>query len=144
MTRIERVYEPVPGPPDAGDLERRKTQGWRMVGVTWERSSEEYREEPKLTGEIPFGLTVAPDCSGLSEEQNEKGAILLMLRLIVQDARLDRIAIELNRSGYRTRRGAPWNAASVFDLLPRLVEVGAQVFPTEQWAVYRRQLLNVT
>lgn len=140
------MYEPVLGPPDAREVERRSTEGWRIVGVTWERRTEgpAWQDELALSGEIPFGLTVAGDCSGLAEEANEKSALLLMLSLIVQEAKLDRIAIELNRRGHRTRSGAPWNAASVFDMLPRLIEVGAHVFPTEEWALHRRQLLSAT
>lgn len=146
MARIQRMYEPVLTAPEAREVERRIAEGWRMVGVTWERRIEGpgWQEEMSLPGEIPFGLTVAADCSGLAEENNEKAALLLMLSLIVQEAKLDRIAIELNRRGHRTRGGAPWNAASVFDMLPRLIEVGAQVFPTEEWALHRRQLLNTT
>ncbi|HZU24156.1 MAG TPA: recombinase family protein [Bryobacteraceae bacterium] len=146
MARIQRMYEPVLGPPDAREVERRRAEGWSVVGVTWERRTEgpAWREELALSGEIPFGLTVAADCSGLAEEASEKAALLLMLSLIVQEAKLDRIAIELNRRGHRTRAGAPWNAASVFDMLPRLIEVGAQVFPTEEWQVHKRQLLSTT
>jgi len=144
MARIQRMYEPVLGPPDAREVERRKAEGWRMVGVTWERRQEghTWEEEMTLPGEVPFGLMVSSDCSGLAEEVSEKSALLLMLSLIVQEAKLDRIAIELNRRGHRTRSGAPWNAASVFDMLPRLIEVGAQVFPTEEWASHRKQVLN--
>lgn len=140
------MYEPVLGSPDAREVERRSREGWRIVGVTWERRTEgpAWQDELALSGEIPFGLTVAGDCSGLAEEANEKSALLLMLSLIVQEAKLDRIAIELNRRGHRTRSGAPWNAASVFDMLPRLIEVGAHVFPTEEWALHRRQLLSAT
>ena len=146
MARIQRMYEPVLAAPDAREVERRSVEGWRVVGVTWERriDGSDWREEMALPGEIPFGLTVASDCSGLAEEAGEKAALLLMLSLIVQEAKLDRIAIELNRRGHRTRDGAPWNAASIFDMLPRLIEVGAQVFPTEEWAQHRRQLLSTT
>lgn len=146
MPRIQRMYEPVLNPPDAREVERRSAEGWRMVGVTWERRIDgtDWREDMLLPGEIPYGLAVAADCGGLAEEASEKGALLLMLSLIVQEAKLDRIAIELNRRGHRTRDGAPWNAASVFDMLPRLIEVGAQVFPTEEWAQHRRQLLSTT
>ena len=146
MARIQRMYEPVLGAPDAREVERRSAEGWQMVGVTWERRTEgrDWREDMAIPGEIPYGLTVASDCSGLAEEGNEKAALLLMLSLIVQEAKLDRIAIELNRRGHRRRDGAPWNAASVFDMLPRLIDVGAQVFPTEEWALHRRQLLAAT
>ncbi len=147
MRRIQRMYEPVLGAPDMPEVERRRAEGWRLIGVTWERTTEghDWRDEPMLLGdEIPFGLAVSPDCTGLTEQAGEKAALLLMLSLIVQEAKLDRIAIELNRRGHRTRTGAPWNAASVFDMLPRLIEVGAQVFPSEEWALHRRQLLSAS
>ena len=58
--------------------------------------------------------------------------ILLALELIVQDFRLSQVATELNRRQYRTRAGTQWNAASVFELLPRLIDVGPRIFWRKQ------------
>ena len=87
MARIQRMYEPVLAAPDAQEVERRSVEGWRVVGVTWERriDGSDWREEMALPGEIPFGLTVASDCSGLAEEASEnlmppsiRGSVILV------------------------------------------------------------------
>ena len=72
----------------------------------------------------------------------EKEVILLTLELIVQDFRLSQVAVELNRRKYRTRKGTGWNAASVFELLPRLIDVGPRIFSSQEWADRRQHLFQ--
>jgi hypothetical protein len=73
----------------------------------------------------------------------EKETIVLMLELIVQDFPFSKIASELNNRGYRTRSAAKWDPISVFDLLPRMIEVGPRIFTSEEWAERRQQLFKV-
>ena len=67
----------------------------------------------------------------------------MILELIVQDLPFSKIASELNERNYRTRSGAKWDPISVFDLLPRMIEVGPRIFTSEQWAERRQQLFKV-
>ena len=48
----------------------------------------------------------------------------------------------INDRGYRTRRGAEWGPASVFNLLPRMIEIGPNVFSQAEWAARRRRLFR--
>jgi hypothetical protein len=66
--------------------------------------------------------------------------LILMMDLIVQDAALSLVAEELNRKGFRTRGGAGWTPGAVFDLLPRLIEVGPRIFSSSEWTARTRHL----
>ncbi|MBI3679431.1 MAG: recombinase family protein [Acidobacteria bacterium] len=111
------------------------------MAIIWEREIATAESGEAVREEVPFGLQVAPDCRTLEENAGEKTVILEMFEGIVQDKRLSRIAAELNQRGYRTRRGGHWTTAGVFELLPRLIEVGPRVFPTTEWAERRQRLL---
>lgn len=141
MARTKRVREAVEGRLDPAYLETRMQAGWRLVAVEWERPVEGGESSgPEISGEVPYGLRVAEDCAHLEENPAERRVLVRMLELVVQEIPLPRVADELNREGLHTRDGAPWSPVSVFEMLPRLVEVGPQVFPTAEWA-RRRQLL---
>ncbi len=141
MPRIEHLREVPPAPPVSYYWQARLAAGWMPVAVVWERQVE---GEPEPSGEldedVPYGLQVAADGSRLVEHPAEKQALLLMMSLIVEDAPLARVAVELNGQGLRTRQGTPWGPGSVFDMLPRLIQVGPRVFSSEEWAARRQQL----
>ena len=44
---------------------------------------------------------------------------------------------------YRTRDGQPWNAASVFKLIPRLIDVAPRVLVGTEWEARKKQLTKV-
>jgi hypothetical protein len=73
----------------------------------------------------------------------EREALIVMLEMIIQEKSLSATAEELNRRGFRTRHNSNWTPGSVFDMLPRLIEVGPRVFSTEEWVVRRGRLMNV-
>jgi hypothetical protein len=91
--------------------------------------------------EIPYGVQVAEDCSRLVENPAEMQILMTALNMIVDDHPMSRVADELNARGYRTRKGDKWAAASVFNLLPRMIEVGPRVFTRDEW-IDRRQRLR--
>jgi len=66
-----------------------------------------------------------------------------MMELTIQDGPYSAIAEELNRRGYRTRQGTPWTPVSVFQMLPRLIEVGPRIFAREEWQQRRARLAKV-
>ncbi len=142
MARTERMRQEMKTPLDPAEVERQAEQGWKMVAVEWER---ELPEEPsqKLTEEVPFGLQVSGEGSRLEENPAERDALFLMMELTIQDGPYSVIAEELNRRGYRTRHGMKWTPVSVFQMLPRLIEVGPQIFATEEWQARRKKLQAV-
>lgn len=91
---------------------------------------------------VPFGLRVADDCVHLEQEPRENDVLMLTLEFIIQDLPLSRVAEELNKLGYRTRTSARWNAASVFELLPRLIESGPRLFTSEEWVKRRSRVFR--
>ena len=136
MPKIERMHEHVSGMPAPELLERRVGEGWRLVGLEWEREAAGSGQE---FHETPFGLRVAPDCQHLEADPEEREAISVALGQIVQDRSCGEAANELNRLGHRTRSGSPWTAAAVFNLLPRMIEAGAELFATEEWRQRKRR-----
>jgi hypothetical protein len=142
--KFERVREVLRRPIDSGHLDKRTADGWRTVAIEWERPTiGEVRPSGQLETEVPYGLQVSADCLHLEENAVEKECIVTILELIVQDLPFSKIASELNDRNYRTRSGAKWDPISVFDLLPRMIEVGPRIFTSEQWAERRQQLFKV-
>jgi hypothetical protein len=66
-----------------------------------------------------------------------------MMELIVQDYSITLVASELNKRRLRTRSGSAWTPVSVFNMLPRLIEVGPQIFTSDEWERRRQHLLNL-
>jgi hypothetical protein len=143
MPQIERVHEAKAEPPSGEEMRARAAEGWRLAAVVWEREITDIVQRERHVFEVvPFGLRVADDCMHLVEDPHEREIIMTALELIVQDNPLSKIAAELNRRGYRTRDSGMWNAASVFDLLPRLIDTGPRVFSSTEWAVRRQRLFQ--
>jgi Recombinase len=144
MTKVERIREVVSAPPTQEAIREKTEAGWRLVAVEWEREGTgEELELGVLKGEVPFGLKVGSDCTTLEEEQTEKQILLRTMELIVLDKNLTQVADELNQQGFRTRRGTKWSPVSVFNLLPRLIEVGPRILSSEEWAVRRQRLFDL-
>jgi hypothetical protein len=126
----KRIRQEVPASFGAGEIAQRAEQGWKLVAVEWER---ELSEEERRSEEVPFGLQIAKDAQSLEENPTEQEVLRLMMELTVQDGPYWAIAEELNRRGYRTRQGMRWTAVSVFQMLPRLIEVGPKIFSSRDW-----------
>ena len=138
MKKTERMRQLVTGSVVESDLQRQAEQGWKMVAIEWEREVD--APENQLPGDVPFGLRVGSDCRGLEEDPDEREVLVqLMELLVVQEGSYVRVAQELNRLGYHTRQGAPWTPISVFEMLPRLIEVGPHLFRSSEWAKRRQQ-----
>jgi hypothetical protein len=139
------MREILSNPLTAADLERKASEGWKPVAVIWERQASD--DEPPIADiaqPVPYGLKIAEDCVALEQDMREREALLVMLEMIVQDKPLSETAEELNRRGFRTRLNSKWTPGSVFDMLPRLIEVGPRVFSTQEWAMRRGKLMNVS
>jgi Recombinase len=141
MAKVERIREVVTGSVDL-DYVRQKTEaGWKLVAMEWRREIAG-DEATVLVEEIPYGLRVAPDCSRLEEDPQERGVLVQMMELIVQDYSITLVASELNKRGLRTRTGGFWTPVSVFNMLPRLIEVGPNIFSSDDWEARRERLLK--
>ena len=153
MARLEHIREAVKGPLDSDYIRKREQQGWRLVGVEWEVEWERDSESatapsptPQATSdfdEAPFGTRVAGDCERLEENPTEMEFLLSMMELIIQDISISKVAEELNRKGFRTRKGAEWGPVAVFNMLPRLIELTPRIFATEAWVERRKHLTLV-
>ena len=142
MPKIERVREVVQGPLSQDYVNQKAQEGWKLTALEWEREIEE-TAAGKLSEDVPYGLRVAPEGSHLEEAASEKQALILMMDLIVQDAPLSLVAEELNRRGFRTRNGGNWTPGSVFDMLPRLIQVGPRIFSSAEWTERTRHLFRL-
>jgi|SRR5438270_7549272 len=143
MAKIERIRELVTGVVDM-DYVRGKTEaGWKLVALEWRREIPGEEQEAVLVEEIPYGLRVATDCSRLEEDPQERQTLVQMMELIVQDYSITLIAAELNKRGLRTRAGGSWTPVAVFNMLPRLIEVGPNIFSTDEWEARRERLLKI-
>ena len=143
MAKLERVREVLSKPLDSEYIKLRAEAGWKLVAVEWEREVEEPQEQPRHSlEEIPYGLRVSDDCLHLIENPAETQILIRMLDGIVQDLPFSKIADELNRSGLRTRSGTTWEPVFVFNMLPRLIQVGPRIFSSEEWQAQKKHVVN--
>lgn len=138
---IERIREGISGALSQDDIQRRMAEGWKPVAIEWERervNAESVAPEP--SADVPFGLRVSGDCAHLEENPHERDVLIAMMELTIQDGPYSSIADELNRRGFRTREGHRWTSVSVFQMLPRLIEVGPKIFDSEEWQKRRERM----
>jgi hypothetical protein len=76
---------------------------------------------------------VTPETARLEENPAEREVLFNLMELMMQEGSYARIADEINRRGFRTRQGKAWSPVSVFEMLPRLIEVGPHVFRSPEW-----------
>lgn len=136
--RAQRERQSVQQPPDEAEVQKRAAAGWRMVAIEWERDLPPH--EAATAEDVPFGFRLSPATATLEVEPGEWEALVLMMEMTVQEGPYWTIAEELNRKGYRTRTGGAWTPISVFQMLPRLIEIGPRIFATEDWRRRRERL----
>jgi hypothetical protein len=145
MAKNVRIREPLSGSPTLEYLNERMAAGWKLVALEWEKPAEAgvSPTEEKSVEEIPYGLQVSADCLRLVENPAERQIIILALDMIVEDCPLSRVADELNLRGFRMRDGQIWTPGALFNLLPRMIEVGPRLFVSEEWMHRRERLPRV-
>jgi hypothetical protein len=111
------------------------------VSIEWRRElpGDEAPSEGAFSEDIPYGLRISDDCQRLEFDASERMALTQMMDLVVQDFPFSSIASDLNEKGFRTREGKLWNQVSVFQMIPRLIEIGPTLFPTKEWAARREK-----
>ncbi len=143
MAKMQRIRQEAPPSFGPDDIARQVAQGWKLVAVEWERELPETKGAASPPEEVPFGLQVARDAARLEENPSEQKILFLMMELTIQDGPYSTIAEELNRRGYRTRQGMRWTPISVFQMLPRLIEVGPRIFATQEWQERRARMADL-
>ncbi len=136
MAAVERFREPVSSV-SFDILQKRIQEGWRLVALEWERPSE-MGEDAGPVQQAPFGSRVISGALGLEENPAEMQVLFRMMGLIIEEVPYSCVAAELNRAGFRTRTGREWSPTSVFEMLPRLIEVGPAIFSSEEWPRRKR------
>jgi hypothetical protein len=139
MKEIERFREPLSALPTPEILEKKRSEGWRVVAIEWER--EGVREAPEGRRPIPYGLRISTDCQHLEVDPAERDVVATVIAMIAGDHPLSRIASELNRSGSRTRSGAEWTQLKIFQMLPRVIELGPEILSQKEWSESKKRLL---
>jgi hypothetical protein len=135
MRQTVRFRESVTKFPDVEYLGRRTTEGWRISAIEWEREVEVVQHPPAPPLEVPYGLKVSSDCHHLEEDSGEIAVLTEIMELLLLDYSLSRVADELNTRGHCMRDRSKWDPVSIFNLLPRIVEVGPRIFSDEEWRV---------
>jgi hypothetical protein len=147
MTRKEKLRESMTTMPSLEHLTTRIQAGWKLVAIEWERERATAAADPlpsePLEEDIPYGLRVSDDCSGLVESPSERQVVITALDMIVDDQPLSRVADELNRRGHTTREGQPWTPTVLFTLLPRMIEIGPRIFTSTDWSTRKQRLPRV-
>ncbi|HYA61591.1 MAG TPA: recombinase family protein [Candidatus Sulfotelmatobacter sp.] len=142
MAKVERMREVLSGPLEPEYVRQKAEAGWKLVAVEWEREVEDAKQRRPVFEEVPYGMRVGDDCVHLVENPAETKVLIQMIDGIVQDLPFSKIADELNRSGLRTRSGSKWEPVSVYNMLPRLIQVGPKIFSSEEWQARKKHVVN--
>jgi hypothetical protein len=145
MANKQRIRETMKTLPTLEYLVERVEAGWKLSALEWERESTAtpMSVSRQVVEEIPYGLRVSDDCSGLVESEVERQIIITALDMIVEDRPLSQVADELNRRGHTTREGKMWTPSALFTLLPRMIQVGPRVFTSDEWVTRKQRLPRV-
>ncbi len=141
MAYFERMRDVISGPFSPEVIRQRTSAGWQLVSIEWRRElpESEAPTEGAFNEEIPYGLRISDDCRRLEVDPKEHQALMLMMELLVQDFSYSSIVSDLNEKGFRMRDGRPWSRVAVFNMIPRLIEVGPGFFSSDEWEKRRRQ-----
>lgn len=141
MAHFERIRDVISGPFRPEIITQRSTAGWQLVSIEWRRELPDSESPTKgaFSEDIPYGLRISDDCQRLEIDPTENRTLMLMMELLVQDFSYSSIVSDLNEKGLRMRDGRPWTRVAVFNMTPRLIEVGPRLFSTEEWQSLRQK-----
>jgi hypothetical protein len=141
MAHFERIRDVISGPFSPEIMRQRTAAGWQLVSLEWRRElpESEAPSEGAFAEDIPYGLHISDDCQRLEVDLTENRVLMTMMELLVQDFSYSSIVSDLNEKGFRMRNGKPWNRVALFNMTPRLIEVGPRLFSTEEWKKLRQR-----
>jgi hypothetical protein len=142
MAYFERIRDVISQPFSPDVIRQRTAAGWQMVSIEWRRELPDSEAPPEggFHEDIPYGLRISEDCQRLEVNPKENQVLMLMMDLLAQDFSYASIVSDLNEKGFRTREGKPWNRVAVFNMMPRLIEVGPRIFSSRDWEQRRIKL----
>jgi hypothetical protein len=146
MAYVERIRDMITEPLLEEIVRQRTAAGWHLVSLEWRRElpDAEAPTDGAFPEDIPYGLRVSEDCKRLEVDPNENQALLQMMEMLVQDFPFSAIVSDLNEKGFRTRDGRRWSPVAIFNMIPRLIDVGPRLFSTEEWEVRRQKFARMT
>lgn len=135
MAYFERIRDVITEPFSPEVIRARAAAGWQMVSIEWRRELPDQEAPPEgaFSEQIPYGLRISDDCKRLEVDPRENQVLLLMMDLLAQDFSYSSIVSDLNEKGFRTREGKAWSRVAVFNMMPRLIEVGPRIFSSAEW-----------
>lgn len=142
MAYFERIRDVISEPFSPEIIRQRTTAGWQMVSIEWRRElpdQEAPTEGTAFSEDIPFGLRISDDCKRLEVHTQEHQALMVMMEGLVQDFSYSAIVSDLNEKGLRQRSGRAWTRIAVFNMIPRLIEVGPRFFSSDEWDKRRQK-----
>jgi hypothetical protein len=141
MAHFERIRDVISGPFSPEVIHQRTASGWQLVSIEWRRElpESEAPSQGAFSEDIPYGLRISDDGQRLEIDPIENRTLMLMMELLVQDFPYSSIVSDLNEKGLRMRDGRPWTRVAVFNMTPRLIEVGPRLFSTEEWSKARQR-----
>src|SRR5579863_9597636 len=141
MAHFERIRDVISGPFSPEVIRQRTAAGWQLVSMEWRRElpESEAPTEGAFNEDIPYGLRISEDCQRLEVDPVENKTLTVMMELLVQDFPYSSIVSDLNEKGFRMRDGRPWNRVAVFNMTPRLIEVGPRFFNSDEWEKRRQK-----
>ena len=144
MAYFERMRDVISQPFSPEIIQQRTAAGWQMVSIEWRRELPDSEAPPDnaFAEEIPFGLRISEDCKRLEVYPAENQVLLLMMDLLAQDFSYSAIVSDLNEKGFRQRNGHPWNRVALFNMMPRLIEVGPRLFSSDEWEQRRLRMMR--
>jgi hypothetical protein len=146
MAYFERMRDVITNPLLEEIVRQRVAAGWQLVSLEWRRElpDTEKPTDGAYPEEIPFGLRISDDCKRLEIDPLENQTLLQMMEMLVQDFSFSSIASDLNEKGFRTRDGKRWNPVGIFNMIPRLIEVGPRLFSLDEWEKRRQKFARMT
>jgi len=143
MAQFERIRDLVTGPLNPDHIKQRQEAGWTLAALEWTREvSDSKPAMGPLTEDVPYGMRVADDCLHLEEDPQEMGTLMLMMELLINEKRVADVALELNENGYTARNSVAWTPVMIFNMFPRLIEMGPRIFSTDEWEERKKKLLR--
>jgi hypothetical protein len=144
----DRIRDVIANPLTLEYFNQRTADGWVVQAVEWTKpgmrlevpAEEDADVREPGREEVPYGQRVAKDCGHLVEDAHEMAVLVAIYEKVVSGWRPMQIAADLNDRGYRTRRETVWTPGTVFDLLPRLIELSPRLQRRPDWPSRRARL----
>jgi hypothetical protein len=140
---LRHLRDSIQQPVSLEYFQERLSAGWKLKAIEWEKEVEAApgAEAPRSGDEAaPYGFEIAPEPLRLRQNPSEMDVMMTILELIVIEKGVSHIAEELNGRGFKTRHGTPWTSPAVFNLLPRLIELGPHLLKSQDWQSRRSHL----